>query len=160
MGQKETWKVRAPREHKFFIWLVLQDRCWTNERRHRRGISDDDKCTFCDQASETIDHLLVACVFSREIWFKALRRFGWQTLAPAQEASFVPWWLHTGKTVPKARRAAFDCIVVLVARRLWLQRNEKVFRSATPSATFILIEDDCNNWCRSKLIDRSRLSAG
>jgi hypothetical protein len=27
---KEARKVRALREHKFFIWLVLQDRCWTN----------------------------------------------------------------------------------------------------------------------------------
>jgi hypothetical protein len=26
-GAMEAWKVRAPREHKFFIWLVLQDRC-------------------------------------------------------------------------------------------------------------------------------------
>jgi hypothetical protein len=71
-GAKEAWKVRAPHEHKFFYLVSLVGPL----RRHRRGISDDDTCALCDQDAETIDHLLVACVFSREVWFKAFRRCG------------------------------------------------------------------------------------
>jgi hypothetical protein len=29
-GTKEVWRTKAPREHKFFLWLAIQDRCWTH----------------------------------------------------------------------------------------------------------------------------------
>jgi hypothetical protein len=158
-GAKEAWKVRALREHKIFIWLVLQDRCWTNERRHRQGISDDDKCTLCDQDTESIDHLLVNCVFSCQLWFKTLRRFGWQGLTPAQRDAFASWWMCSRKAIAKDRRLVFDSIVFLVVWRLWLHRNERVFRNALPyvSVTLQHIADDFSIWCRANLIDRSRL---
>jgi hypothetical protein len=35
-----------------------------------------------------------------------------------------------GKLIRKARRKAFDSLVVCVAWCLWLERNERVFRSA------------------------------
>jgi hypothetical protein len=41
-----------------------------------------------------IDHLLVAYVFSRELWFGLLRRYGWQALTPQQGATFSEWWLE------------------------------------------------------------------
>jgi hypothetical protein len=161
-GAKEAWKVRAPREHKFFIWLVLQDHWWTNERRHRQGISDDDKCTLCDQDAESINHLLVKCVFSCQVWFKTLRRFGWQELTPVQRDAFASWWMRSRKAVAKDRRPTFDSIVFLVVRRLWLHRNERVFRNVLPSVSVTLqqIADDFSIWCRANLIDRSRLPAG
>jgi hypothetical protein len=31
-GTKELWKVKDPNKCRMFIWLVLQDRCWTAER--------------------------------------------------------------------------------------------------------------------------------
>jgi hypothetical protein len=33
LGAKELWKTKAPNSRRFFIWLVLLGRCWTNERR-------------------------------------------------------------------------------------------------------------------------------
>jgi hypothetical protein len=41
---KEVWKVKAPMEHKFFLWLVLQDRCWTLEILQRHGIDNNGPC--------------------------------------------------------------------------------------------------------------------
>jgi hypothetical protein len=31
-GVKELWKSRAPNKCHFFLWLALQDCCWTAER--------------------------------------------------------------------------------------------------------------------------------
>jgi hypothetical protein len=84
-GAKEVWKTRAPMEHKFFLWLVLQDRCWTSESLQRHGLDKNGPCAFCVQSPELIDHLLLYCIFSREVWFKVLRHFGWQGLASALE---------------------------------------------------------------------------
>jgi hypothetical protein len=64
LGQR---KVKAPNEHHFFIWLAIQDRCWTSERLQRHGL-----CALCNQGVELISHLLFGCVL--EIWFKVLTK--------------------------------------------------------------------------------------
>ena len=43
-GAKVLRKTRAPAMCKFFIWLILHDRCWTAARRKRHGLQDDDSC--------------------------------------------------------------------------------------------------------------------
>jgi hypothetical protein len=57
LGAKELWKVKAPNEFMFFLWLAMQD--------------------LCDQLAEMIDHLLLGCVFNRELWFRGLHSRGW-----------------------------------------------------------------------------------
>ena len=40
------------------------------EEEEKKGLSHPAACPLCDQAEETADHLLVVCVFSRQVWFK------------------------------------------------------------------------------------------
>jgi hypothetical protein len=40
----------------------------------RRGLDHPDKCPLCDQEEESIDHLLVSCVFARQFWLTLLQR--------------------------------------------------------------------------------------
>jgi hypothetical protein len=68
LGARQLWKTKAPGERKFFGWLVLLDRCWTAERRRRHDLQDGDSCALRDQEPETITHLLLGCVYSREVW--------------------------------------------------------------------------------------------
>jgi hypothetical protein len=75
-GARELWKTHAPNKCRFFIWLVLLRRCWTADRRFRRGLQADNSCALCSQEPELVDHLVFQCVFSREVWFSALRRCG------------------------------------------------------------------------------------
>jgi hypothetical protein len=65
-------KSCAPNKCHFFIWLVEYNRCWTTDRLARRGLQHSECCPLCDQQQETINHLLVACVFSRQVWFELL----------------------------------------------------------------------------------------
>jgi hypothetical protein len=71
------------------VWLAAQKRCWAADRLAKRGLNHPDRCPLCDQESETIDHLLVCCVFTREFWFFPLRQFGLQSLAPQPGSSFI-----------------------------------------------------------------------
>jgi hypothetical protein len=73
------------------MWLVLLQRCWTEDRRHHRGLQTDNSCALCSQEMELVDRLMVQCVFSREVWFLTLRRYGWEALAPSTESSFIGW---------------------------------------------------------------------
>jgi hypothetical protein len=63
---ERIWKTWAPSKCRFFMWLVARKRCWTADRLAQRGIPHLESCPFCDQVEESIDHLLVACVFSRQ----------------------------------------------------------------------------------------------
>jgi hypothetical protein len=69
----------------------------------------------CDQGTEMLDHLLIAYPYAREVWFKALRRCGWQSLTPTPADSFIVWWLRSHKRIPKRRRKAFDSFTILYA---------------------------------------------
>ena len=57
---------------------------------HCRG--HQQHCKLCDQADETIDHLMVSCVFSRQVWYTILHDLGLHTLAPQTgDRSFEDW---------------------------------------------------------------------
>jgi hypothetical protein len=40
-----------------------------------------------------LDHLLLQCVYSREVWFKVLHCMGWQQLSLLPTDVAVNWWL-------------------------------------------------------------------
>lgn len=67
LGASELWKATVLPKVKFFMWLALHGRLWTAERRKRHGLQDDDACVLCGQLPEATDHLLLSCVYSREV---------------------------------------------------------------------------------------------
>ena len=113
-GAKVLHKTQAPGKCKFLVWLALHDRCWTAERRKRHGLQDDDACILCNQEPESIDHLLLLCPFSREIWFRVLSWFSWGEVAPDSQAfNLAVWWAAARKRIPRDTCKGFDSIVVL-----------------------------------------------
>jgi hypothetical protein len=127
LGAKELWKASAPSKVKFFFWLALHGRIWTAERRMRHGLQDTADCALCSQEDETVDHLLLSCVYTRELWSRLLRRFGWERITPLPGASLSPWWMDARRQVPKELRRGFDSTVLLVSWRVWRERNSRVF---------------------------------
>jgi len=90
---ERIWKSWVPGKCKFFMWTVAHNQCWTADRLAKRGLKHPPKCPLCDQVGETIDHLLVSCVFSRQFWFCILQHFGLQAAAPQlDDHYFIDWW--------------------------------------------------------------------
>jgi hypothetical protein len=118
-GAKELSKSRAPPHCKFFMWTVLLSRCWTADRRHRHHLQEDDRCSLCSQANETVTHLLLNCCYSKEVWFRILGRSGFHGLTPDQETSVADWWLLKRKCVHRDQRPGFDTAVILVCWCIW-----------------------------------------
>jgi hypothetical protein len=73
---QEFGKVAPPPRCKFFIWLASLNRCWTADRLSRRGLEHPVRCPLCDQQEETIQHILVACVFAGDTWWQTLYKVG------------------------------------------------------------------------------------
>jgi hypothetical protein len=101
LGTKYLWKVKAAVEFKFFFWLALQDRCWTSQRLHRHGLASDTSCALCLQCEESINHLLLGCVFSREVWSRLLQPLGWQHVLPNADSRQGDWWVYAHKRIVK-----------------------------------------------------------
>lgn len=91
LGTKLIWKTAAPPRVRFFFWLVLHGRCWTASRRHRHGLQDTDDCIICDQAPETMDRLLLACVYTREVWARYLIWLYLEKFVQVREEDAMSW---------------------------------------------------------------------
>jgi hypothetical protein len=78
------------------------NRCWTADRLARRGLDHPPRCLLCEQEEENIQHILVGCVFSREVWFQFLSGVGLQRCTPDPgEDNFQEWWRAAELRVPK-----------------------------------------------------------
>ncbi|KAM0861655.1 hypothetical protein ACQ4PT_045717 [Festuca glaucescens] len=66
-----VWDSFAPLKHKLHAWLALRRRCWTADRRLRRGLPSHSICPLCATADETLDHLSLHCVYAQELWSTA-----------------------------------------------------------------------------------------
>jgi hypothetical protein len=81
---ERIWKTWASGKCKFFMWLVAHGRCWTANRLAKKGLPHPQLCLLRDQ-EETLNHLLVSCVFSREVWFQIMKYVWLQHLGPIHE---------------------------------------------------------------------------
>jgi hypothetical protein len=101
-----------------------------------------------------MQHILLQCVFAREVWFHTLSLIGLQCLTPGTaESSFQDWWHRSGTKIQKAQKKGFNSVVILVAWWLWKHRNSCVFDGATPDISKITqdIRDDAKMWCLAGL---------
>jgi hypothetical protein len=74
------------------MWFVAHGRCWIADRLAKKGLAHPQRCLLCDQ-EETLNHLLVSCVVTWEVWFITLRSVGLQHLTPRHDSSsFDEWW--------------------------------------------------------------------
>ena len=116
------------------MWLVAHNKCWTADRLARRGLPRPDCCPLCDQEEETVNHLLVGCVFAREFWFYLLRQVGLLALSPQpSESSFFEWWDRANGSTPEQLRQGVNSLIMLGAWILWNHCNRCVFDGAAPS---------------------------
>jgi len=106
-------------------------------------------CVLCSQLSETIDHLLICCPFSREIWFKVLQWMGWEDFAPSTHFdSLADWWVFARKGISKEGRRCFDSLLVLTCWLLWKERNNRIFdrRVQTIDDVLARVADEVSAW--------------
>lgn len=97
-GADLIWETWAPLRLKLFLWLAMRRRHWTANRRARHGLDTHENCLLCEQAPESIDHIVVSCSFAQKLW--------WQIRAAFRESSqlqhcnnILKWWQSMESTV-------------------------------------------------------------
>jgi hypothetical protein len=148
---ERVWESWAPSKCSFFLWLVMHNRCWTAGRLAKRGLPHPSACTLCDQEEETIQHLLISCVFARQFWYLLLRRSGLPNLSLDNALySLDDWWSRVVEKIPRDLQSGFNSLVILGAWSLWRQHNDYVFNGRSPSlaSALTLAGDELRMWCR------------
>uniref|UniRef100_A0A453S935 Reverse transcriptase zinc-binding domain-containing protein n=1 Tax=Aegilops tauschii subsp. strangulata TaxID=200361 RepID=A0A453S935_AEGTS len=150
-NRQPIWKCWAPTNAKFFLWLVSLDRCWTAERRARHGLAHDPHCKLCSQEFETIDHLLVQCVFSKITWHEILSWCRLPVLLPGADTSFFPWWSASLTASPASLRKGLNSLIALTAWSIWKHRNAALFDGLRPSTDALVhtIKEETRLWSKA-----------
>jgi len=131
------------------MWTIAHKKCWIADRLARKGLCHPTACPLCDQTDETIDHLLVSCVFSRQVWFAVLHDLGLQALAPqAGERFFEDWWASTSSRVSDQVQKGVNSITILSSWSLWNHCNQCVFDGINPNPSSIIriIKEEMQQW--------------
>jgi len=68
----------------------------------------------CAQAVEMMDHIILGCVLSRQIWAVILTKLHLLDQIQVHKEYVMLWWLRTRKVLPKENRRGFDSLFVLV----------------------------------------------
>jgi hypothetical protein len=84
-------------------------------------------CFTCLQETDDLNHILMGCVYARQVWHGVFQRLQVQIATPEQDDSTHSWWLATRKRIGTQERRSFDSLVILVCWRVWKQRNARVF---------------------------------
>ncbi|CAM0945663.1 unnamed protein product [Alopecurus aequalis] len=132
------WGCKAPLKFKLFAWKVAWDRCWTGVRRKKHGLTDVDTCPVCLQQSESIEHLLISCPYSRQVWFQVLLSLNHPELSPTASSLLHPWWIRVVEGWPRAQTPKVKALVLLVLRSIWIERNNRVFKDKSRPVAVLL----------------------
>ena len=66
LGTKQLWKVSAPPRWSISFGFHCRIGAVQQNDVEWHNLQDDDRCALCDQGSETMDHIMIGCVFSQE----------------------------------------------------------------------------------------------
>ena len=108
-----TWKSKAPLRCKFFTWLAMQNRCWTSNRLASRGLEHEEACPFCDQVEESMNHLMLRCVFAREVWTRVCTAWGKPQWTPTAATSLAEWCVITSDSAVEKKDTRALIVLVL-----------------------------------------------
>jgi hypothetical protein len=148
-GHTFIWKTWAPLKVKIFLWLSFRRLHWTNDRRARHGLEAREECFLCNQAPETIDHILCSCPYAREVWFHVCRALG-RPLPPTAN-SVLGWWKRLRGNWQGNRRKGMDSLFALTSWLIWKERNAQCFSEATTTVLdlLLIVKVEADQWAQA-----------
>jgi len=125
-----VWMNIAPPKVEFMLWLALLGKLNTRQMLMRKGIipQEANVCTFCSSQPEDIDHILLGCLLSRNIWLSFAADLG-ITMEPSQTFRlFYDWWMSR-RISNKLRRKIHILSFFAITWSLWTKRNMMIFKN-------------------------------
>ncbi|XP_019246508.1 PREDICTED: uncharacterized protein LOC109226167 [Nicotiana attenuata] len=139
--QNVTWRrltcnnLGAPK-WMFILNLAIQNRLLTRSRLHAWGITDEKSCPICNEAEESIEHLMFKCRTTGEIWSKILR---WQGISRApMEWQREIQWAENNATGSNAAAQVYRLALACAVYHIWNERNNRIFQDHQKTVEMIV----------------------
>lgn len=79
------------------------------------------------QEEDNVKHILVQCVYAREVWHTCFDTLQLNIPAPSSVDTLVDWWLRSRRGFQGKDKRGFNSLIIRAAWSLWKQRNARVF---------------------------------
>ena len=124
-------------------------------------LQDTDAFIMCLQASETLDHILLGCVLSRQVWIMLLSKLGLTAVGAHGDVDPFLWWAWARRRVHRGSRKGFDSLLMLTCWVLWKERNARTFRNEAKDARELCLEilQEAALWLRAGYSTLSSLAS-
>ena len=102
------WNVNVQPKISFFAWEATWGKALTLDMVQKRGWALANRCFMCLEKEETINHLLLSCPRTRELWDLLFTLFGVSWVLPSSVRETLLSWngFFMGKKCKKAWRVA------------------------------------------------------
>ena len=150
----KAWMKLAPPKVEFFLWLALLGKLNTKEMLWKKGILQANQlsCSLCAVHTEleSLDHLLVHCPISWNIWQEIAAELGQVIAHPATFRRHFEQWLSR-KWRNTIMKKVWCATFFAVAWSIWLMRNEVIFQQKAVNVEILcnLVKWRVSFWTRA-----------
>lgn len=143
-NSQRVWRAHAEPKHKFFTWLLVQEKIWTADRMQQRHWPCDPLCQLCRQHPETATHLCLQCPFAQHVWEHVQAWTSSHVKKPSDTMSMEEWWTQEVQLPTKEERRTWAAINMYTVWNLWKERNRRIFegKEADPVTVFQFIREE------------------
>jgi hypothetical protein len=117
--------VKVPPRIAFFTWTTTLGKILTIDSLRRRGLTLLNWCCLCKKSEETVNHILIHCEFTKEMWHFDLILFGVSWVMPSNILELVQCWKMQGQS--QSNEAIWKVIPTLLMWSIWRERNRCLF---------------------------------
>jgi len=127
-----VWQKVAPPKVELMAWLALLGKLNTKDRLVRRGIipAELNKCTFCDNHIEDLNHLLLSCQITWQVWKAIAEDLGGEIPLGDNLRNFFASWINR-RIANKTQRKLWLASFFATLWSLWMHRNAIIFKQHT-----------------------------
>ena len=123
------WRGLVPPRIEIFTWLACQGKLNTREKLARINIIplSQDCCPLCEAASESVDHLLLHCTYSWQVWCWWMNLWGLSWIPPISLRASLQQW-----SFPRAEpffKKVWLAVFYIITWSLWKERNGRIFNN-------------------------------
>ena len=122
---KIIWNSSMQPKVSFFAWEVTWGKVLTLDQVQKRGWTLANRCYLCQVHEESIDHLLLHCKKTREVWKLFFTLFAVHWVFPSLVRETLLGW--KGAFVGKKSRVVWNASPLCLFWSIWKTRNKIAF---------------------------------
>lgn len=137
------WSAYAEPKHRFFSWLLVQEKILTADKLQARNWPCNPLCLLCKIAPESALHICLQCPYAQHVWELVQSWSHDLVRKPDANSTIEDWWTDSLQSMPKEQRRTKAAILIYTVWNLWNERNRRTFqgKEAEPLMVLQLIKE-------------------